>query len=1077
MAQARQRFTYDVKTLRGFYVARKNFGRFLRSVEKSFPRYVKLLAAVAAMALAGGAGGCASVKAHRLAVPDPGRWTVTASAAEAGSGAELAVDGRTNTWWRSGADGPQWIQVGWPRPAMVCGFSLHWGRPPATAYAVETSLDGAQWTLAFETENGDGDWDQAAIEPILARHVRVTVAQSAQGRRVALAELEINDVADRPQMRVDGVADPAAAALLDGDAETTWRCARPAADVELDLRRAKPVGSFRVDWGAAGFASNVVVETSADGTNWTSFGRIQAQTGDFDVLMRAEAAAARYVRLAFSGASTPEGFEVAGLSLRGEEGTTQPWAMLEVAAQHAPPGIYPDVIRSRQTYWAAAAGPRPGDAESLLDEWGTFAPQAGAATLAPLLAIGGELFSAQQAAERDYRLGGDGAPLPETTWKLASGLTLRIRALARSGAPAATTWVKYELANQSLMAQTGRLVWVVRPVRLAPEPGPGRSGLAPIHRIRAADAGDWQEVRVNDAPLFAVPRLDLPFGAAPFAEGDGTEFFRRGETPTARSATDDYGLASAAWWLDFALEPGTQTSLVVAANAQTAALPAVRRFPWAPDGLAAGAVAETFDQDWVDAVWTWRGETSRFFPRIARPDALDCLRAQVGWLLGRRGAAGESMETTVWRVAALLRAGQTDAAREWIQRVVAGMHTNGWLPDRLAPVGAAALDEFTGRHAQQGQFAFLAMEYYRFTQDAAFLQEIYPQLAAALRHLQRLREEQEKTEGQLPADEGVLVEGLLPPTPARDGREGGRALHRYADQYWALLGWKEGRAAASLLGRDDDAVWADANYRALKSSVRRSLRARMDLMEAAWVPATAEESRFEAGSVALLFWPCAETDLVEPHELQSSLDAFYEDFLARTAPGGEGLAPADEAALLEPLSTLGRGDYAREVLYALLDRRHPQGWNFWARARGVDLRQPGPVGDMPDLRAAAAYLIGVRGLAARENGKKLDVFSGAPAEWLQYGDGFRTYGMPTAFGPLDLSGFWQKKQFSVEIGGGAHPPGGYRIWWPRQALPERVLANGQRVETFDAQGCDLPHDFKGRLEAFMPYAAPWPRDP
>ncbi|NCD21921.1 MAG: discoidin domain-containing protein [Spartobacteria bacterium] len=1055
MARARTIFTYNVKTLRGFYVERKNFAG------------VPFLAAALVL---GAAAGCASVKANRLAVPDPERWTTTASAAEVGNGQELAVDGRTNTWWRSGDEGPQWIQVGWPRPALVCGFSLHWGRPHATAYAVETSLDGAQWTLAFETENGDGHWDQAAFEPIMARHLRLRVARSALGRRVALAELEIQDVEDRPRMSVDGLPDPAAAALLDGDAETSWRCARAAADVELDLRRAESIGSLRVDWGAAGYASNVVVETSADGTNWTSFGRIQVQAGDFDVLMRDEAAEARFVRLAFSGASAPDGFEVAGISLRGEEGTAQPWALLEVAAQHAPEGLYPDVLRRRQTYWTVAAGPRPGDAESLLDESGTFAPHADAATLTPLLAVGGELLSAQQAAERDYRLGGAGAPLPETTWKFASDLTLRIRALARSGAAAPTTWVKYELANESLMAQTGRLVWAVRPIRLA-GPGPNRSGLAPIHRIRAAEAGDWQEIRVNDVPLFAVPRRDLPFGAASFADGDVVEGFRRGETPAARAATDGNGLASAAWWLDFALEPGSRTSVVVVANAQTSIR---RRFPWATDGVTPDAVAEAFDRDWVDAAWTWRSETSRYYPRIARPEALDGLRAQVGWLLGRRAADGENLETTTGRVPALLRAGQPDVAREWIERVAAGIRTNGWVPDRLAPRGASAEAEFTGRHAQQGQFAFMVMEYHRFTQDTAFLQKRYPQLVAAMRVLERLRADLEKTEWQLAADEAALVEGLLPPTPARDG---GRALHRYADQYWALLGWKEVRAAAALLGRDDDAVWADANYRALKSAVRRSLRARMDLMDASWIPAAAEDGRLDAGSVALLFWPCAETDLVEPHELQSSLDAFYETVLARGEPDGERLAPADDAALLGPLAAMGRGDYAREVFVSLLAAQRPPGWQSWPRARNADPRQPGPVGDMPDLRVAAAYVMGTRGLAVRENGKKLDLFCGAPAEWLQHGDGFQVYGMPTAFGPLDLAGYWQKKQFTVDVGGGAQPSGGYRVWWPRQVRPERVLANGERVAGFDALGCDLPHDFKGRLEAFMPYSAPWPREP
>ena len=132
---------------------------------------------------------------------------------------------------------------------------------------------------------------------------------------------------------------------------------------------------------------------------------------------------------------------------------------------------------------------------------------------------------------------------------------------------------------------------------------------------------------------------------------------------------------------------------------------------------------------------------------------------------------------------------------------------------------------------------------------------------------------------------------------------------------------------------------------------------------------------------------------------------------------------------------------------------------------------------MPDIRAAASYLIGVRGIAARETGNRLDLFSGAPAEWLQYGDGFRVFGMPTAFGPLDLSGYWHKKKFTVEIGGGAQPPEGYRLWWPRQVAPERVLANGERLEKVDALGADLPHDFQGTVEAFFPYSAPWPRDP
>ena len=1047
-------------------------GRFFHSVENFFPRCGKLLCGAGLIGGLAAGTGCASVKASRLSVPKVEHWRATALASAEGHGPEQALDGQTNTWWRSGAEEPQWIQVDLSRAAMVCGFSLQWGEPHATAYSVLTSRDGTHWALGYETTGGDGDWDQASIEPILARHVRVAVNRGVQGTGAALAALEIHGLADQPAIWVDGLADPAAAALLDGDPTTAWRAQGPDAVVEVDLRTVKPVGSVRVDWGTNGFASNVVVEISTNRADWRSIGRIQARTGDFDVLMNPEVRPARHMRLSFSGGSAENGFAVAGLTLRGTEGAARPWALYELAASHAREGVYPEVFWKRQNYWAVAGGAQPGDPESLLDEWGAFAPAADGPSLAPLIVSEGEVLSARQAATVEHRLGGEGAPMPETVWRMPSGLSLRIRAQVRPGAAPAAVWVQYELENDSIMAQTGRLCWVVRPVRLPPPWAGG--GLAPIHKVRRVEtAGGWQEMWANDSPLFAVPGLSLPFGAAAFGEGDVTEYFLRGEAPPGGPAADAEGMVSAAWWLDFALEPGERVRQVVAA-------PGGRRHPWpgVEDGLE--KIADAFDREWVDAEWAWRAETGRYAPKIDRPDAVDCLRAQVGWLLGVRGlAAGggsEELDSIQARVAALLRAGQPAAAKRWIEQVAAGVQTNGWVPSVFRADGSPApsLGQ-AARHAAQGQFAFMVMEYHRFTQDAAFLHEQYPALRRALAYLQGLRTELEKSEWRLPEEERYLLEGLLPTSGARPGSL--RPVHLYADHYWALLGWKEGRTAASLLGLDRDAAWADEQYRLLRSSVRRSLRARMDQMEASWIPASAEEDRLDAAAVALLFWPCEETDLVEPHELQSSLDAFYEEFLLRFQPGWAGRMPSDEALLLTPLAQMGRGDYAREVLYALLDRRHPLGWHVWANVAGSDPRQPGQIGPMPDVRAASAYFTAVRGLAARESGKRLDLFVGAPAEWLQHGDGFRVYGMPTAFGPLDLSGHWQRDRFVVEIGGGARPPEGYHIGWPRQIAPERVLANGKHVKNFDAQGATLPYDFKGVVEIVFPFLAPWPRDP
>ena len=1044
-------------------------------MENFFPHCGKLIfGAGLAGGLALGSTGCQSVKASRLSVPASEHWTVSASASEEGHGPEQVLDGSTNTWWQSREEDPQWIQFNLGRVSMVCGFSVQWGDPHAVAYSVLTSRDGKHWALGYETTGGDGDWDQVSIEPILARYVRVVVTKSLRGEGAALASVEIQGLADQPVVWVDGAPDPHAMALLDGNPSTVWQTEKSSAVVELDLRTAKPVGSVRVDWGTNGFASNVVVEISTNRMEWMPVGTIQAHSGDFDVLMNHEVRPARHVRLSFSDGSGEDGFGVAGLTLRGTEGAARPWAMYELAASHAPEGVYPDVLWRRQNYWVVAGGAKKGDPESALDEWGVWAPTLESPTLMPLVVSDGVVASARQATGVDYRLGGDGAPMPEMAWTMSSGLSLRIRALVRPGGVPPMTWIQYELANDSLMVQTGRLCWVARPVRLPPPWAGG--GLAPIYKIRRVEtAGGWQEMWVNEEPLFAIPGSTVSFGAASFQAGDVAEFFLHGEVPPARSAIDAEGLASAAWWVDFSLKPGERIRHVVAA-------PEGRNGSWpAADGeTGIEKMADLFDREWVESEWIWRAEAGHYAPKIDRPDAVDCLHAQVGWLMGLHGIGaggqGEEVDSIQARVAALLRAGQAPLAKNWIELVAAGVDEDGWVPAvfRADGLSASRLGQ-EARYASQGQFAFMVMEYYRFTQDAAFLHQHYPAMKRALEYVLSLRRELEKNEWRLPEEERYLVEGLLPPSGARPGSL--KPVHLYADHYWTLLAWKEGRAAASILGLDQDAAWADEQYRLLRSSVRRSLRASMDKMEGTWIPASAEEERLDPSSVALLVWPCEESDLVEPHELQSSLDAFYEDFLLRYQPGWAGKIPSDEALMLTPLAQMGRGDYAREVLYALLERRQPMGWHAWADVAGSDPRQPGQVGSMPDVRVAAAYFTAVRGLAARESGKRLELFSGAPAEWLQHGDGFRTYGMPTAFGPLDLSGYWTKNLFTIEIGGGARPPEGYRIWWPRQIAPERVLANGKQIKTFDAQGDTLPHDFKGKVEVVFPFLAPWPRDP
>ncbi|MDR0993414.1 MAG: discoidin domain-containing protein, partial [Verrucomicrobiota bacterium] len=157
-----------------------------------------------------------------MRVPALRHWVLTASASVDGYGPGQAVDGQTNTWWRSGESEPQWIQVDMGRTAMVGGFSLQWGDPPAVSYTISTSLDGVHWAMAHDVSNGDGGWDQVRLEAAPARYIRVLVRRGRQGTGASLVSLEVLGLWDQPVVTVDGDRRPEAAVMLDGPADTVW---------------------------------------------------------------------------------------------------------------------------------------------------------------------------------------------------------------------------------------------------------------------------------------------------------------------------------------------------------------------------------------------------------------------------------------------------------------------------------------------------------------------------------------------------------------------------------------------------------------------------------------------------------------------------------------------------------------------------------------------------------------------------------------------------------------------------------------------------------------------------------------
>jgi hypothetical protein len=144
-----------------------------------------------------------------------------------------------------------------------------------------------------------------------------------------------------------------------------------------------------------------------------------------------------------------------------------------------------------------------------------------------------------------------------------------------------------------------------------------------------------------------------------------------------------------------------------------------------------------------------------------------------------------------------------------------------------------------------------------------------------------------------------------------------------------------------------------------------------------------------------------------------------------------------------------------------------EGWGALPSGWVLDRRgQARAEGWRPNLRAAAIYALAARQMAVAEDGDQLRLLEGVPPECLR-GEGLSAEDVPTAFGSLDLKARRGRLGYRVEIGGGARPPGGFRLSWPCGETPIRVDLNGRTLPEglWDEEGIRLPDDFKGTVSA------------
>ncbi len=247
--------------------------------------------------------------------------TATASSVEnAGTPAGDATDGNTGTRWSSAFSDPQWLEVDLGSVTSICQVVLDWEAAYATAFQVQTSMDGSTWTSIYSTTTGTGGTQTLSVSGS-GRYLRVYGTARATQYGYSLWEFEAFGNGAAPACGTTNVAlnktatassvenagTPAGDAT-DGNTGTRWSSAFSDPQwLEVDLGSVTSICQVVLDWEAA-YATAFQVQTSMDGSTWTSIYSTTTGTGGTQTL--SVSGSGRYLRVYGTARATQYGYSL-----------------------------------------------------------------------------------------------------------------------------------------------------------------------------------------------------------------------------------------------------------------------------------------------------------------------------------------------------------------------------------------------------------------------------------------------------------------------------------------------------------------------------------------------------------------------------------------------------------------------------------------------------------------------------------------------------------------------------------------------------------------------------------------------
>lgn len=791
-----------------------------------------------------------------------------------------------------------------------------------------------------------------------------------------------------------------------------------AAGSVLDLGALREFNGLLWHWADSPAIRQARVQLSEDGRRWRTAHRVLTSRRDTQALWLPDQAA-RYVRLA------------GGRALALHAPSPDDWpdrnAMLKALAAAAPRSHHPRALHGEQNYWTVVGVDGGGAGAALLSEDGAIEPHRGGPSLEPVVidaggrVLGWAEVQAQGRSSTTLREGH--LPLPTVQWSHPA-FGLAVEAGAEGTRDRAHLIARYTLHNPSAMRQRLTLALLLRPWQVNPPQQflNTAGGVAELRRLAWSD----KHLRVNGRRWLQTLQPPARVVAAPFDAGDVLGAAGRPLT----ALHDLQGLASARldWPMDLA--PGERRSVTLTLPLTTTARPA-----------GAGRSAAPLDEAEVlarlEAIATaWRQRLNRV--TLSLPPAAqtihDSLRVALSHILisrdgpalqpGTRSYARSWIRDGAMMVAGLLRLGEVDAAREFTTWYAGHLFANGKVPCCVDARGADPVAE----NDSHGQFIYSVAELWRHTHDRGLVERLWPQVDAAARYMEQLRQSERTPANPQPGREAFW--GLMPASISHEGYAA-KPMHSYWDNFWALAGWRDAAMLAGALGLTQRAGELSTQHDEFRRELGRSLATAMAQHRIPHLPGAAELGDFDATSSTMIFSPAGAEGLVQPEVLAATWQRYWDEAQRRRGSTDWNEYTPYELRSVSALLRLGHADRAHAMLDFFHADQRPAGWRQWAEVVDRRPRHPRFIGDMPHAWISSDYLRSALDLLAyeRDSDQALVLGAGVLPHWLSDGP-VRVQGLRTAWGALDYALARRNGEVELRVAPGlAEPPGGLWLQW------------------------------------------------